>query len=79
VIAALAARGICGGDPRAIARTITMRDYYALVDYWRRHPPADLLVAAYVGYRPPDDRVITDAEEFVRFLGGLPGFSVKVH
>jgi hypothetical protein len=32
---------------------MTFRRYRALQDYWRQHPPADFLVAGYLGYKPP--------------------------
>lgn len=32
---------------------LAYQDILALEDYWRIAPPADLLVAAYLGYKPP--------------------------
>lgn len=32
---------------------MTLSEYNRLVDYWEQEPPTQLLVAGFVGYKPP--------------------------
>jgi len=50
----LAARGICGGCFTTIKKSYTLRRYFLLNKAWSKHPPADFLVAAYLGYKAPE-------------------------
>jgi hypothetical protein len=35
------------------ARDVLMPDYWRMERFLMRHPPVDLLVASYLGYKPP--------------------------
>jgi len=55
LVADLAIRGICGGDPIAVKRTLGLKWYWELRRAWMRDPPADWFVASYFGYKTPED------------------------
>ncbi|SFS24151.1 hypothetical protein SAMN03159318_00382 [Pseudomonas sp. NFACC42-2] len=40
-----------------------------MTDYWRTHPPVHVLVAGYMGYKPPQD--VTDAPDLARDLATI--------
>lgn len=45
--------------------------YTALLKHWRRHPPADLLLAARYGFKPPPDPdavIVNDPTEVAALL-----------
>jgi hypothetical protein len=41
---------------------MTLPRLYALRRYWTRHPPVHLLVAAFVGYKPPEPELEPEPE-----------------
>lgn len=49
----------CGFTPAEIDG-LTWRDIEDLSAYWREHPPVHLLVAGFMGYRPPSPPTPTD-------------------
>lgn len=53
---------------------LTLPRLDALDNYWRRHPPVHLLVAAYLGYKPPRDvQEVGDLGElYTMMTGRLP-------
>ncbi len=34
----------------------------SMMEYWRIRPPVHILVASYVGYKPPEDNKVIDGE-----------------
>lgn len=56
---------------------MTVRRLAALRKRWVDCPPADRLMAAYVGYKPPEPKQYMDADaakEFMKLTGGkIPG------
>ena len=41
---------------------------HALHGVWRKHPPAHLLIASFLGHKPPADDPAQDNEEALRML-----------
>jgi hypothetical protein len=37
-----------------LENSLTWQRIEALYEYWRKHPPAHVLVAGYLGYKPPE-------------------------
>ena len=44
------------GIPPAAARSVLLTDFWMLDGFLDQHPPADILVAAYLGYKPRKQR-----------------------
>ena len=52
---------------------MTMDQVKELNAYWRDHPPAHLLIAAYIGFKPrPLTVAESDPDELFRLLGADP-------
>jgi hypothetical protein len=41
---------------------MTLPEYYRLCRYWRSHPPLHLMVAGYLGIKPPAERHASSSE-----------------
>lgn len=48
---------------------MTLSDVDDLYEYWREHPPVHELVAAFVGYKPPERKQYLSAEDLERDTG----------
>ncbi len=66
LVAELVASGAGSWD--AVARGMTLHHYAALQRYWARHPPAHLLIAAWLGFRPKESAP-GDLGDLVAMLG----------
>lgn len=44
----------------------------ALQDEWQEHPPVHHLVAAYLGYKPPQDRAAESEQTLQALMSSLP-------
>ena len=54
---------------------MTLPRLYALNKYWEIHPPAHILVAAYMGYKPCEQTNSNVGDLIAEFAGA--GFEVK--
>ena len=48
-----------------IDETLTVHRYVLFCEYWKKHPPLNLLVAAYIGYEYSEPK---EAEDFFEAL-----------
>ena len=59
-----------------IGQNLTLPRVYALMEYWRKHPPTHILVAAYLGVKsdsPADDDLLGDESDLGGLVGDLAG------
>ena len=63
----------CGaGSWDTIVRTMTLHHYRALQRYWARHPPAHLLIAAWLGVGPKPEAERAELGELLAMFGTAP-------
>jgi hypothetical protein len=67
LVAELVASGAGSWD--AVARGMTLHHYNALQRYWARHPPAHLLLAAWLGVGPKPEAAPADLGDLVAMFG----------
>lgn len=70
LVAELVASGAGSWD--AVARGMTLHHYNALQRYWARHPPAHLLIAAWLGIGPKPAAEPADLGDLLAMFGTSP-------